>query len=321
MPKNILSTIDKHLLKALTEAYTARAKLFHNGVVASQVDLLLTDIDSIQPGDLNWNVKELRITPSALRRVTDSGAKPHQVFVHPKVLQQRPHLVAYYRNLAAISQKGVGQVLFSTARYESRRAKAMPAAEARALCQLLNQILSGVIDSIPNYEISISRATILAEIGAQLQGTWANYVGQGATRAVEGIIRDHLEKHHLLKNQNRRKYTLTNGWTVAFAAEPDVSFRDPKGVKRIAIEVKGSLDKAGAQTRYGEALKSFRKQLSENPRCHTVYLASCFTDSVIAQIKSDGQVRDWFNLTSILSDPQERTRFLKKIFHIVKTPR
>jgi len=321
LAKKVLSNIDKPLLKALTKAYTVRAKLFHNGVIASQVDLLITEIDSIQSADLNWKAKELRITSSALRRVTDSGAKPHQVFVHPKVLQQRPHLVAYYRNLAAVSQKGVGQVLFPTARYESRRATAMPAAEARALAQLLNQILSGVIDSIPNYEVSISRATILAEIGAQLQGTWANYVGQGAARAVESIIRDHLEKHRLLKDVHGRKYVLTNGWTIEYAAEPDVAFTDSKGLKRIAIEVKGSLDKAGAQSRYGEALKSFRKQLAKNPRCHTVYLASCFTDSVIAQIKSDGQVRDWFNLTSILSDPQERTRFLKQIFHIVKTPR
>jgi len=112
LPKSVLSTIDKHLLQALTKAYTARAKLFHNGVIASQVDLLITEIDSIQSADLNWKAKELRITPSALRRVTESGAKPHQVFAHPEIVRQRPHLVAYYRNLAAVSQKGVGQVLF-----------------------------------------------------------------------------------------------------------------------------------------------------------------------------------------------------------------
>ena len=31
-------------------------------------------------------------------------------------------------------------------------------------------------------------------------------------------------------------------------------------------------------------------------------------------------VREWFNLTSILYDPDERTRFLDRIFHIVNTP-
>jgi len=99
-----------------------------------------------------------------------------------------------------------------------------------------------------------------------------------------------------------------------------VAFFDAAGVKQIAIEIKGSLDTAGAQTRYGEAKKSFAKQLQENPRCHTVYLASCFTDAVIRQIRSDGQVREWFNLTSILYDEEERRRFLQRVFHIVSTP-
>lgn len=89
---------------------------------------------------------------------------------------------------------------------------------------------------------------------------------------------------------------------------------------QIAIEIKGSLDKAGAQTRYGEAKKSFGKALSENPRCFTVYLASCFTDAVVAQIRADGQVRRWFNLTSILYDDAERIRFLSTLFHVVDTP-
>jgi hypothetical protein len=107
---------------------------------------------------------------------------------------------------------------------------------------------------------------------------------------------------------------------MEFASEPDIAFLGPKGARRIAIEIKGSLDRAGAQTRYGEAKKSFAKQLAENPRCHTIYLASCFTDAVIKQIEADGQVRDWFNLTSILYDPAESERFLSLLLHILHTP-
>ena len=36
--------------------------------------------------------------------------------------------------------------------------------------------------------------------------------------------------------------------------------------------------------------------------------------------KIDGQVREWFNLTSILYDLKEKNRFLKRIFHIVNNP-
>ena len=138
-----------------------------------------------------------------------------------------------------------------------------------------------------NYHIAISRKAIYAKIGDQ---------------------------------QSRGNYRLKNGWSIVFASEPDVAFRNAEGSIQMAIEIKGSLDVAGAQTRYGEAKKSFAKQIDENRRCYTVYLASCFTDAVIEQIKKDGQVRDWFNLTSILYDPEEQDRFLKRLFHIVSIP-
>ncbi|HUU91483.1 MAG TPA: hypothetical protein VM238_09755 [Phycisphaerae bacterium] len=35
----------------------------------------------------------------------------------------------------------------------------------------------------------------------------------------------------------------------------------------------------------------------------------------------DGHVRDWYNLTSVLADEKERALFLKRVFHIVRTPR
>jgi len=313
-------SIDAHLLEALTQAYTARARLFQKGVQASQIDLLIAEIDAIPASSLKWRLSDLGVRRSAFDRVKRSRANPHQVFAHPDVVASRPHLIAYYRNIATISRKGIAQIVFATEKYEDRRTTVLPAQQAKRLCRTLNTILSGVIDSMPAYDIALSRKAILAEIGAQLQGTWANLVGQGAAKAVEKIIAEHLQVEQTGTRVRRGKYSLTNGWVIAFGSEPDVTFTDPNGVTRIAIEIKGSLDVAGAQTRYGEALKSFRKQLAENPRCHTIYLASCFTEAVVAQIKADGQVRDWYNLTSVLADEAERGRFLRQVFHIVRTP-
>jgi hypothetical protein len=171
-----------------------------------------------------------------------------------------------------------------------------------------------------DYSLAVSRQAILAEIGTELQGTWNNQIGAGAAREVERILSEHVMAKNLGQSIARRRYRLNNGWLIQFGSEPDASFRDPRGTIRIAIEIKGSLDTAGAQTRYGEAKKSFGKAIRENPRCHTIYLASCFTEAVIRQIQSDGQVRDWFNLTSILYDADERRRFLSRVFHIVGTP-
>jgi hypothetical protein len=82
----------------------------------------------------------------------------------------------------------------------------------------------------------------------------------------------------------------------------------------VAIEIKGSMDKAGAQSRYGEAKKSFAKALAANPRCETIYLASCYTQAVMKQIEADGQVRRTFNLVDILDDEAKRQSFLDEIF-------
>ncbi len=310
---------DKTLLQALVKAYTARARLFHEGVVASQIDLLIEEIDAVHASGLRWDLKPLGITSSAREKVLATGADLHQVFAHPALLKSRPYLIGYYRNIATISKKGIGQILFPTSRYEERTASEMKEVDARELCKTLNSIISGVIDALPAYDVSLSRKAIFAEVGSQLQGTWANVVGQGASKAVEGLLAEYVAKKRLGRQVRQGAFVLGNGWQIVFGTEPDVSFKDASGNQQIAVEIKGSLDVAGAQTRYGEAKKSFAKQLADNPRCHTIYLASCFTDAVIRQIKADGQVRDWFNLTSVLYDKAERERFLQRLFHIVKT--
>lgn len=313
--------VDKHLLQALTRAYTARARLFHEAVAASKIDLLIAEIDGIPEESLTWDTNRLGISAFAFAKAKQAGARAHQVFAHPAIISNRPHLVAYYRNLATLSQKGIGQLLFSTSRFEAGKSAKMEVKAAQSLCKTLNGIISGAIDGIADYRLSVSRQAVFAELGAQIQGTWANQVGTGASKAVERLIGDYLESEGMGRQGGAGELVLSNGWTIIFGPEPDVAFLDPRGTKRIAIEIKGSLDTAGAQTRYGEAKKTFAKQIAENPRCHTVYLASCFTDAVIKQIEADGQVRDWFNLTSILYDDNERRRFLERLFHIVRAPR
>jgi hypothetical protein len=315
-----MRTADRNLLAALTKAYTARAILFHNEVAASNIDLLIAEIAKIRVQGLSWDLARLGISPTSFRRLKNIRENPLKVFAHPEVIRQRPHLIAYYRNIATISQKGITQILFSTARYEAKRSKGMTPADAEKVCRSLNPIISGVIDGSPGYTVETSRKAIYAELGTQIQGTWANLIGKGAARAVEKVLQEHLDQAKVGRFVGKGKYQLNNGWTVVFGTEPDVAFLDNRGVKRIAIEIKGSLDTAGAQTRYGEAKKTFAKQLAQNPRCHTIYLASCFTDAVIKQIEDDGQVREYFNLTSILYDDHERRRFLDRVFHIVNAP-
>ncbi|MCI0630801.1 MAG: XcyI family restriction endonuclease [Phycisphaerales bacterium] len=310
---------DPVLLKALEKAYAARARLFHDGIRAAKIDLLIADIDGIDSSTYDWSLPDLGISQTAMSRVLAAGGDAVQVFVHPALILAQPHLIAYYRNLAAISRKGISQLLFATTGYENRR-RQVEEENATKLCRALNEIISKVIDSTPEYSVAISRQTILAEIGTELQGTWANTIGRGAAKSVEDLFERALTEGNMGSRLDKRTLALNNGWKIQVAAEPDLAFSDRNGVTRIAIEIKGSLDKAGAQTRYGEAKKTFSKELRDNPRCHTIYLASCYTDAVIRQIESDGQVRARFNLTSILYDDTERDNFLAHVFHIVNAP-
>lgn len=312
--------VNKNLIDALSKAYVARAQLFHRGVQASKVDLLMAEIDNIDPKGLNWGDSGLGISRSALDRLRSVGGAVHQVFAHPDLIQERPHLIAYYRNIVTLSKKGIAQILFPTEGYEAGRKKGITRSDAKRLCRTLNSILSGVIEGIKEYRVDLSRKAILAEIGTELQGSWANAVGTGAARAVRSLLKEHIEESGIGTCGKSGKCVLKSGWHIQFGSEPDVSFFDGDGVRQIAIEVKGSLDVAGAQTRYGEARKSFGKALADNPRCHTVYLASCFTSAVIEQVRKDREVREWFNLTSILYDEREKQRFLKRIFHVVSRP-
>jgi hypothetical protein len=242
------------------------------------------------------------------------------VFANPAVLVQYPLLVAYYRNLVAVSQKGMSQLGANTGRYERNPKSVLTLETALSLCQVLNKVISFVIDSAPGITLSIARDVAFAETGTELQGTWANQIGRGAAKAVEDIFARHLNKNGLGAPEGKHLFKLKNGWTIRFGNEPDVSFKDSQEVERIVIEIKGSLDKAGAQTRYGEAKKTFAKALGRNPRCHTIYLASCFTAAVVEQVRTDGQVRETFNLTSILYDQAEQNRFLHKVFHVINAP-
>jgi len=273
---------------------------------------------------LTWNLSNLGILDQAFSIVNKASIEPAHIFCNPSVIEQEPDLLGYYRNLAALSQKGLSQILsgrvHKSGKEDSRE-------RLRATVRILNQIISSVIIDAKGFSLSLAQNTILSEMGTEIQGTWVNIIGQGAAKAVEGIIHDYAqaggfisstEKKEVSVSGKKRKQihlVLTNDWRIVFSAEPDVAIRDPKGRLQVAIEIKGSMDKAGAQTRLGEAKKSFAKAKAENAHCSTIYLASCFTDAVLSQLKTEREVDLHFNLIEILADKAKKIQFLKELFH------
>jgi hypothetical protein len=307
---------DEILRDALRKAYLARAKLFVHGIRTAGYHEILQFLSRQQDSGLKWNCAALGISGTAFKKVAQAGIRPHLIFCHPSVLEANPKALLYYRNLSALSNKGLNQML---AGLKGERRE-------RARVELLNGMLSAIIEDMAAVDLEMARAVIPAEIGSELQGTWVNIIGKGAADRVEKLIDSFADGKKLVKSRTvervsvgrkkktYRKIDLHNGWCIIFGDEPDVAIRDRAGTLRVAIEIKGSMDKAGAQTRYGEAKKSFAKALKEYAQCETIYLASCFTESVMEQIMADAQVRKIFNLIEIMAEEKARREFLREIF-------
>ena len=307
---------DEILKDALRKAYLARAKLFVEGIRKRGVKEIQAFLDHQASKGLHWDLAELGIKQNAFKKVSAAGIEPHLVFCHPTILKANRKAIEYYRTLSALSKKGLNQLL----------AGLKGSARDRERVQVTNGILSSLVEDMRAFDLALARAVIPAEIGAELQGTWVNIIGRGAADRVKKLIIDFADERKLVKEivsekvtikgkkKTRRKIMLRNGWCIIFADEPDVAIRDEKVVLRVAIEIKGSMDKAGAQTRYGEAKKSFAKALKENAKCETIYLASCFTESVKGQIAEDPYVRRDFNLIDIMEEKDSRRTFLNEIF-------
>ncbi len=251
---------DNPLRQALLQAYSARANLFHTAVAKTKMRQLFKLVDQLDAETCDWtNLSKLHIAPAAFEIVKSKKIAPHKVFAHPGILEKHPRLIAYYRNLVAISQKGMAQLGLRTSRFERVKPAKMPTEIAMILCEVLNRIISNVVQTLPAFGLSAGRDVAFAEIGTEIQGTWANTIGKGASKAVEDMFAAYLDELGRGTRDSAGHYTLNNGWKIVFGSEPDVKFVDASGVEQIVIEIKGSLDRAGAQTRYGEAKKSFAK--------------------------------------------------------------
>jgi hypothetical protein len=315
--KNGKPQTEEGLRGSLEEAYKSRALLFRAELEKRGLNTLVAVVRDLDASGLSWDDPVLGISTAARAKVLDARVPLHWVFCHPEILSGCPNAIEYYRLLAALPAKGLGQVV------KGFRGQHRIAAKIRAV----NTHISAILDESRGFSLDGMRDLMFAEVGSEIQGTWVNLVGQGAAQHLREILEEVARQRGLVdrvetaktaqgdKTVALRTIHLRKGWSIVFGSEPDVSIFDPQGVIQCAMEIKGSMDVSGAQTRYGEAKKSFAKALKVNPRCETIYLFSCMTPSVQQQIRDDGEVRKTYNLTDIFVNEAERDRFLDEVFH------
>src|SRR5207245_4126928 len=107
------------------------------------------------------------------------------IFCHPRVIKDSPTLVAYYRSLALLSQKGVSQVLGSVQTIEEGKRKLIDNELAIELATLFNTSICSWFSE----EVELRKGEILLLVGlsfgTQFQGSWQNEVGTVAIHRVK----------------------------------------------------------------------------------------------------------------------------------------
>lgn len=257
-----------------------------------------------------------------------------QVFCHPKLLREYPRLLAYYRNIAALSQKSVGYLVSGITSGRVKKIEAdednaiqLTADQAHALARLFNEHITLIVDaSIKSLTKEELHGIMLTSTGAQIDGSWRNAIGEEAEKVVQRLLVNEAKERNLLAallprvgstveeydpalleeqlgNIHRyRGILLTNQTSILFSSEPDISLIDANGNTSCVLEVKGGADPAGALERYGAAKKSFESARRESADVSTILVASCITPEVHARINVDPLITSYYNLTELLRD-------------------
>lgn len=110
-------------------------------------------------------------------KITALKLSTHEIFCHPDTLISEPDLIDYYRNIAALSQKGLSQILSG----RGLTSKEKPLAASK----VINGILSQVIVSEKYFSKQSPDRMLFAELGSEIQGTWVNIIGSGAQNKLK----------------------------------------------------------------------------------------------------------------------------------------
>jgi hypothetical protein len=255
-----------------------------------------------------------------------------EAFCHPKLLREYPRLLAYYRNIAALSQKSIGYLVragvnIAAIEKDTENRISLTEAQSLILSRLFNEHITLIVDSsIQSITKEKLYGILLASTGAQIDGSWRNAIGEESEKVVQRLLIKEFKERDLLAAfipkvgqtvelydpikldeqlghiERFRGVLLTNRTSVLFASDPDISLLSESGATVCALEVKGGTDPAGALERYGAAKKSFEEVRRVSPGVATLLVASCITSEVRIRIEQDPLVSSFYNLTALLGE-------------------
>lgn len=279
--------------------------------IQERTDFTLRDlIASLKEEPEYHPLEDLMISEQAWNHIIDSNTDPKFVFANPAVLQKYPRLSQYYRGIALLPQKRVADIAGSVASWEDGTRKTpITESQSKSVARLYNTVICSIIEGTSEWTLDNGYRNIIANMGIGLDGTFRNIIGQDAEDLVKTRIRNWLDSHHLIVEQDDAKteFQLPAGYSMHYGSEPDILFRQElSGTTRdvATIEIKGGKDPAGALERLGAMQKSFE---ATPPNCVNMLIAGVVTAEMRSRLDQMG-IEKVFLLDDLAHDGESWTK-------------
>ncbi len=256
---------------------------------------------------------ELMISGAAWDHVQSLGIEPKVVFAHPDLLRAHPTTSLYYRGLALLSRKRVGQAAASVTNWEDgTRSTPIREGTARKVACLYNTMISSIIEGSSDWTLENGYRNIVATMGISIDGMFRNQIGDAAEALVKSRLVEWLKAKDVLPpdSPEHGRYLLPGDTLMNFGSEPDIEFiRNDRLIA--TIEVKGGRDPAGALERLGAMTKSFAET---PPGCVNFLVAGVITTEMRTRLEAIGSVKV-YELDDIAQDGALWNDFTNEVFH------
>jgi hypothetical protein len=135
---------------------------------------------------LNYGA-DLGVSQAASERVASTSIPFHHVFAHPLLLAKDTRTISYYRNLALLPQKGLQRLAFGTVVLEARAGR-LAEDRAKTLANVLNGLVSGLIEADSDWSLEAAETAALLNLGSQINGSWRNAIGEEGNRQIRALL-------------------------------------------------------------------------------------------------------------------------------------
>ena len=142
--------------------YALRSSFYYR--VHGAWDEILKPLDLVST--LDWDSRdEWGISDTAWSRVEEKSAVPSHVFCNPSAIEAEPRLIAYYRCLALLPQKGLQRLAIATKNLEQGKGR-LTVQRSIIVSSAVNNIVSLLINSDPSWTLERARTAALMNLGS-----------------------------------------------------------------------------------------------------------------------------------------------------------